>query len=89
MEEAREISKKAIEKSQLHMKLYQEDVKAYFARDPDFYRRLPGPAHMRREFLDSGSKKALDAARAVWHKRFDCQLPEIVTTDQCNEALKS
>jgi hypothetical protein len=88
VEEAREKAKKAIEKSELHMKLYQEDVKANLARDPDFYRRKPAPAHFRREFLDSRSKKALDAARAVWHKRFDCQLPEIMTTDQCNEALK-
>ncbi len=45
-------------------------------------------SHFRHEFLDIRSKKALDAARAAWHKRFDCQLPEIMTTDQCNEALK-
>jgi hypothetical protein len=32
--------------------------------------------------------KQIDAARAIWHKRFDCQLPGIMTTDQCNEALK-
>ncbi len=77
-----------MEKFLLHMKLYKEDVKANLARDPDLYRRRPAAPHMRREFLDSGSKKALDAARAVWHKRFDCQSPEIMTTDQCNEALK-
>ena len=56
--------------------------------DPDFYRRRPELAHFRREFFDNKSKKALDAARAVWHQRFHCQLPEIMTTDQCNEALK-
>jgi hypothetical protein len=88
VEEAREKSNKTSEKSQLHMKLYQEDIKANLARDPDFNRRLPASAHMQREFLDSWSKKALDAACAVWHKHFDCQLPEIMTTDQCNEALK-
>ena len=49
---------------------------------------LSAPAHFRREFFDNKSKKALDAARAVWHQRFHCQLPEIMTTDQCNEALK-
>ncbi len=67
------------------MKLYQEDVKTNLARDlgPGLL-SAPAPAHMRRELLDSGSKKA----RAVLHKRLDCQLPEIMTTDQCNEDLK-
>jgi hypothetical protein len=88
VKEDREKANKALEKSQLHMKLYHEDVQANLARDPDFYHRKPAPAHFRREFLDSGDKKALDAARAVWHQRFFCQLPEIMTTDQCNEALK-
>jgi hypothetical protein len=84
VKEAREKAKKALEKSQLHMTIYHEDVQANLARD----HREPAPAHFRREFLDSGAKKALDAARAVWHQRFLCQLPEIMTTDQCNEALK-
>jgi hypothetical protein len=43
---------------------------------------------MRREFLDSGEKKALDAARAVWLQRFGSQLPEIMTADQCSKAVK-
>jgi hypothetical protein len=42
---------------------------------------------MRREFLKSGDKKALDAARAVWFDRYGSQLPEIMTHDQCNQAL--
>jgi hypothetical protein len=88
VDEARDKSNTPTENSQLHMKLYQEDIKANLASDPDFIRRLPAPANMQREFLDSWSKKALDTACAVWHKRFDCQLPEIMTTDQCNEALQ-
>jgi len=40
------------------------------------------------EFLDSGEKKALDAARAVWLKRNGSQLPEIMTADQCSKAVK-
>ena len=86
--ESLEKARKSIQESQLHMTLYKEDIKANLARDPDFYRRRPAQAHFRREFLDTESKKALDAARAVWHQRFHCQLPEIMTTDQCNEALK-
>jgi len=70
------------------MQLYLKDVKANLARDPEFYQRRPAPAFMRREFLDSGQKKALDAARAVWLKRNGSQLPEIMTTDQCSKAVK-
>jgi len=70
------------------MQLYLKDVKANLARDPEFYRRRPAPAFMRREFLDSGEKKALDAARAVWLKRNGSQLPEIMTADQCSKAVK-
>ncbi len=68
------------------MQLYLKDVKANLARDPEFYRRRP--AFMQREFLDSGEKTALDAACAVWLKRFGSQLPEIMTTDQCSKAVK-
>jgi hypothetical protein len=72
------------------MKLYHEDMPANLTRDPDFYQCKPAPAHFRREFLDSWAKKALDAARAVWNQRFDCQLPHDhgIGTDQCNKVLK-
>jgi hypothetical protein len=70
------------------MQLYLKDVKANLARDPEFYRRQPAPAFMRREFLDSWEKKALDTACAVWLKRFGSQLTEIMTADQCNKAVK-
>jgi hypothetical protein len=67
------------------MQLYLKDVKDNLARDPEFYRRRPAPAFMRREFLDSWEKKALDAACAVWLKHFGSRLPEIMTADQCSK----
>jgi hypothetical protein len=67
--------------------LYLKDLKANLARDPQFYSRKPAPAYMRREFLTSGEKKALDAARVVWPKRFGVQLPEIMTDSECRKAV--
>jgi hypothetical protein len=68
------------------MQVYVRDV----ARDPDFYSswRRPAPACMQREFLEIRDKKALEAARAVWLERFDCQLPEVMAHYQCNQALR-
>jgi hypothetical protein len=41
------------------MQLYIRDMNANLARDPDFYRRRPAPACMRREFFKSGIRKRL------------------------------
>jgi hypothetical protein len=70
------------------MQLYLKDVQANIARDPDFYRRKPAPAHMRREFLSNSDKELLDAARAVWPKRYGRELPETMTHEECDKALK-
>ena len=70
------------------MQLFLKDVQANIARDPEFYRRKPAPAHMRREFLSSTGKDCLDAARAVWPKRYGSHLPEVMTDAECNRALK-
>ena len=67
--------------------LFLKDQKANLAKDPDFYRRDPPPAYMRREFLTTPEKKALDAARAVWPKRFGGQLPEVMTASECRKAV--
>jgi hypothetical protein len=83
-EEADLLAKHQQEFENSPMQLYFLDL----ARDPDFYRRQPAPARMRREFLERRDKKALDAAHAVWLERFDCQLPEVMTHDQCNQALR-
>ncbi len=58
------------------MQLYLKDVKSNLARDLEFYWSLPAPACMQPEFLESKDKKALDAARAVWLKRFGSQLAD-------------
>jgi hypothetical protein len=72
------------------MQLYRDlkDVKANMARDPESDRCRPASAFMPREFSDIGGKKVLDAARAVWLKRFGSQLAEIMTADQCSNSVK-
>ena len=70
------------------MQLFLKDVQANIARDPEFYRRKPAPAHMRREFLSSTSKDWLNTARAEWPKRYGSYFPEIMTNAECNRALK-
>lgn len=67
--------------------LFLKNQKANLAKDPDFYRRDPPPAYMRREFLTRPEKKALDAARVVWPKRFGGQLPEVMTAAECRKAV--
>lgn len=69
------------------LQLYLKDMKENLARDPQFYWRKPEPAYMRREFLTSAEKKALDAAQTVWPKRFGVQLPEIMTDSECRKAV--
>ncbi len=45
-------------------------------------------AYMRREILRNEGKKALDAARAVWYSGFGHHLSEVMTPDQCDEAVR-
>ncbi len=49
--------KKDFENSPMQLYLKPQGCESNLARDPEFYRRRPATAFMRREFLDSGEKK--------------------------------
>ncbi len=61
-----------------------------FGKGSRFLLAQASTSFLRREFLNSGEKQALDAARAVWLERFGSLrlLPEIMTEEQCRKALK-